>query len=82
MHSLTDRLDKEHALYKQKAEDEQKKLHKFLTDGAEDWDIRNVVHVLSFPLLLTDNVHQRRMMDKVNQMITDSTVPKRVGWER
>ena len=40
------RLDKEHTLYKREAEDQQKKLDKFIAAGAEDWDVGNAVRPL------------------------------------
>ena len=46
--ALVNRLDKEHALYKREAGDQQKKLDKFIADGAEDWDVGNAVTVHFF----------------------------------
>ena len=48
--AVVHRLDKEHTLYKREAEDQQKKLDKFLAEGAEDWDVGNAV--LFRPLFL------------------------------
>ncbi|KAG6879452.1 hypothetical protein C0992_002583 [Termitomyces sp. T32_za158] len=50
------RLFKEHALYTKEAEEQQKKLDKFVAEGAEDWDIKNGT----------------RMMEEANKMIVDS----------
>ncbi|GLB35740.1 putative tubulin binding cofactor A [Lyophyllum shimeji] len=50
------RLAKEHALYKKEAEEQQRKLDKFIADGAEAWDIKNAT----------------RMMEEANKMIVDS----------
>jgi len=50
------RLTKEHTLYRKEAEDQQRKLDKFIADGAEDWDIKN----------------GKRMMEESNKMIQDS----------
>lgn len=37
------RLFKEHNTYRKEAEDQQRKLDKFVADKAEDWDIKNAV---------------------------------------
>lgn len=37
------RLHKEHILYKKEAEEQQRKLDKFIANSAEDWDINNGV---------------------------------------
>ncbi|KAF8079058.1 tubulin binding cofactor A-domain-containing protein [Lyophyllum atratum] len=50
------RLAKEHTLYKKEAEAQQKKLDKFIADGAEGWDINNGT----------------RMMEEANRMIVDA----------
>lgn len=39
----SDRLGKENVLYKKEADDQKRKLDKFIADGAEDWDINNGV---------------------------------------
>lgn len=43
---LVIRLSKEHALYRKEAEQQQRKLDKFIADGAEGWDINNGVREL------------------------------------
>ncbi|KNZ80577.1 Tubulin-specific chaperone A, partial [Termitomyces sp. J132] len=50
------RLVKEQALYRKEAEEQQKKLDKFIAEGAESWDIKNGT----------------RMMEEANKMIVDS----------
>jgi tubulin-specific chaperone A len=51
------RLLKEHNMYRKEAEDQQRKLDKFVADGAEEWDIKNAT----------------RMMEESNKMIKDSS---------
>jgi len=53
---VTKRLMKEHNIYRKEAEDQKRKLDKFVDDGAEDWDIKNAT----------------RMMEESNRMIKDS----------
>ncbi|KAF5385264.1 hypothetical protein D9615_001151 [Tricholomella constricta] len=50
------RLAKEHALYKKEADEQQRKLDKFIAAGAEGWDINNGT----------------RMMEEATRMIADS----------
>jgi len=50
------RLFKEHNTYRKEAEDQQRKLDKFIAEKAEDWDIKNAT----------------RMMEESNKMIKDS----------
>jgi tubulin-specific chaperone A len=43
---------KEHNIYRKEAEDQKRKLDKFVDDGAEDWDIKNAVRVMMITLRL------------------------------
>jgi tubulin-specific chaperone A len=68
---------KEQISYRKEAEDQQRKLDKFIADKAEDWDIKNAVCTLLNVLvqseyLLTYCGPQTRMMEESNKMIKDS----------
>jgi len=54
--NVVKRLSKEHKLYRTEAEDQKKKVDKFLAEGAEEWDIKN----------------GRRVLDEAHRMILDS----------
>jgi len=53
---VTERLTKEHKLYRKETEVQQRKRDKLIADGAEDWDIKNA----------------GKMLDESNKMILDS----------
>ncbi|KAG6842391.1 hypothetical protein C0991_007521 [Blastosporella zonata] len=62
------RLTKEQTLYRKEAEQQQRKLDKFIMDGAEGWDINNGVPNAQPAHRIT----QTRMMEEANKMIVDS----------
>jgi tubulin-specific chaperone A len=45
-------------LYRKEAEEQQKKLDKFIADGAEDWDIKNGVRCFRDCILMVDEANK------------------------
>jgi tubulin-specific chaperone A len=64
-------------MYTQEAEDQKRKLDKFIANNAEDWDIKNAVRILVRYVSLSAYVRcqhlQRKMLEESHKMIKDSS---------
>ncbi|KAF8899171.1 tubulin binding cofactor A-domain-containing protein [Infundibulicybe gibba] len=72
---VAERVFKEHKTYLKEAEDQQRKLDKFIADGAEEWDIKNATRMMeeSNKMIVDSTSRMAKALDDLQQLVTSST---------